>query len=122
MATTYKNLILWQKSFELAKEVYRLTALFPKSELYGLTSQVRRAVVSIVSNIAEGFSRKTAKDRLRFCSIAFGSSSEVETQLLLAKELGFASSEEFRKAEALLEDVRKILSHYISRELGGGAS
>lgn len=113
MTSSYKDLIAWKKSFELAKEVYRLTEKFPKTEQYGLTSQVRRAAVSIVSNIAEGFSRKTPKERLQFVSIAFGSASEIETQLLLAKELKFAEENEFTKSELLIEEVRKITNHYI---------
>lgn len=112
-AQSYRDLLIWQKSFELAKEIYRLTNLFPRQEIYGLNMQVRRASVSILSNIAEGFSRKTDKEKAQFMSIAFGSSSEVETQLLLAKDLKFALEDEFKKSEALVNEVRKILNHYI---------
>ena len=107
---SYKDLIVWQKSFALSKEIYRVTGLFPRSETYGLCDQLRRASVSIVSNIAEGFSRKSVLENMRFNSIAFGSTSEVETQLLLAKELGFAAQEEFVFAENLLVEVRKMLN------------
>jgi four helix bundle protein len=107
---SYKDLIVWQKSFALSKEVYRITMLFPKSEMYGLGDQLRRASVSIVSNIAEGFSRKSVLENLRFNSIAFGSTSEVETQLLLAKELEFAPPKDFFIAENLLMEVRKMLN------------
>ncbi|HXK35804.1 MAG TPA: four helix bundle protein [Candidatus Paceibacterota bacterium] len=107
---SYKDLIVWQRSFELAKEIYRLTSKFPNSEVYGLTSQLRRASISIISNLAEGFSRKSWKENKQFLSIAFGSSSEIETQLLLAKELGFAPDNEFNRSEGLLLEVRKMLN------------
>lgn len=99
MINSYKDLIVWQKSFELVIEIYKLTNLFPKSEIYGLVSQMRRCVVSIPSNIAEGFIRKHRKEYAQFISIAFGSGAELETQLLLSKELKFVSEEEFIKFE-----------------------
>ncbi len=111
---SYKELIVWQKAFDLTKEVYRLTSLFPASELYGLTSQLRRAAVSIVSNIAEGFSRKSQRETVQFFSIAFGSTSEVETQLLLGKEMEFAAVHEFVRAEDLSLQVRKMLNSMLS--------
>ena len=107
---SYRDLIVWQKSFALAKEIYRLTESFPKSEVYGLSSQLRRAAVSVVSNVAEGFSRKSFKENRQFLSFAFGSTSEVETQLLLAKDLGYAIVSEFVCAEGLLLEVRKMLN------------
>ncbi len=112
---SYKELIVWQKSFALTKEIYRLTELFPKSEVYGLSMQLRRAAVSVVSNIAEGFSRKSVKENAQFISIAFGSTSEIETQLLLGKELSFAPAKDFEKAESLLIEVRKMLNVMLSR-------
>ena len=112
---SYKELIVWQKAFELTKEIYRLTGFFPKSELYGLVDQLRRAAVSVTSNIAEGFSRKSIKENAQFVSVAFGSTSEIETQLLLAKELKLAPSEEFIKVEGLLLEVRKMLNVMLSR-------
>lgn len=84
---SFKELTVWQKSIDLVKEVYRLVALFPKEETYGLSSQIKRCVVSIPSNIAEGFNRKSKKENSQFISIAYGSSAELETQLLIAKEL-----------------------------------
>lgn len=107
---SYKDLIVWQKAFELTKEIYRLTSLFPREEQYGLSSQLRRASVSVVSNIAEGFSRKSPKENFQFNSVAFGSTSEIETQLLLAKELKFAPMVDFTKSESLLLEVRKMLN------------
>ena len=84
----YKDLIAWQKSMQLAKEVYVLTKNLPKDELFSLTNQLRRAAVSIFSNIAEGNGRLSRKEYLHFLSIARGSKSEVETQLLFCVELG----------------------------------
>jgi len=83
--------------------------------MYVLTNQLRRASVSIVSNIAEGFSRKSFKENGQFISIAFGSTSEIETQLLLAKELGHTEGPEFIKAENLLEEIRKMLNSMLSK-------
>ena len=84
---SYKDLIVWQKGYELVKQVYRVTAKLPQSEVFALQSQIRRSVVSIVSNIAEGSSRKTRKDYCQFLHIAYGSASELETQLFLCKDL-----------------------------------
>lgn len=106
---SYKELTVWQKSFELAKEVHKLTQKFPLSELYGITNQLRRASVSIPSNIAEGFSRKATKEYIQFLSIAFASTSEVETQLLLAKDLKLAFAEQFEKSEGRMLEVRRML-------------
>ncbi len=106
---SYKDLVVWQKSFEFTKSIYLLTAKFPSTELYGITNQLRRASVSIVSNIAEGFSRKNTKEYIQFISISFASTSEVETQLLLAKELQMAKATEFLNLESLLVEIRKML-------------
>lgn len=115
MISSYKQLIVWQKSFSLAKKVYELTNKFPKSEIYGLTSQMRRAAASIPSNIAEGFVRKHTKEFSQFVSIAFGSGAELETQLLLAKELNFMADQEFKETEDLLGEVMKMLNSLISK-------
>ena|SRR3989344_7235405 len=112
---SYKELIVWQKSLTLAKEIYNITESFPKSELYGLTNQMRRAAVSIPSNIAEGFSRKSVKENCQFISVSFGSSSELETQLILSKELGFTKDKDIIKAEGLLLEVRKMLNSLLSK-------
>jgi len=88
----YKDLIAWQKGMDLVVAVYGLTKAFPSDERFGLTAQVRRAAVSIPSNIAEGYSRKGKRDYLRFLEIALGSANEVETQLMAAMRLGFADS------------------------------
>ena len=84
---SYKELIVWQKSILLVKEIYLLTNSFPKSEIFGLSSQMQRAVISIPSNIAEGYSRKNIKEYLQFLRIAYGSATELETQIIISKEL-----------------------------------
>lgn len=96
---------------QLVKEVYLITERFPKSELFGLTSQMRRAAVAIPSNIAEGFARKHRKEYKQFLLVAFGSGAELETQFILSKELNFAK--DFYKAESLLEEVQKMLNKMI---------
>ena len=89
MLKNYKELKVWQKSYELCLEIYRITAKFPKEERYGLTSQIRRAAVSVPSNIAEGYGRKTTPEYIRFLYIAYGSNCELETQILLSGDLGY---------------------------------
>ena len=89
----YRDLIVWQKAMDLVQAVYKITAGFPKEELYGLTSQLRRAAVSIPSNIAEGQGRRTTGDFQRFLAIANGSLREVETQILIAKRLNYLHNE-----------------------------
>lgn len=101
----HKDLKVWQRSMELVTEIYTATREFPKEELFGLTSQLRRAAVSIPSNIAEGYGRLFEKETIRFLSIALGSTAEVETQLYIAKDLGFISLE---KAESIISSVREI--------------
>src|SRR3989344_3115779 len=106
---SYKELIVWQKSIMLVKEIYKITGHFPKSEMYSLVSQIRRAAVSIPSNIAEGYGRKSHKEYLQFYAIAYGSALELETQLTISKELEFVSEKEVVKTEALLNEVIKML-------------
>ena len=103
---SYKDLIVWQKGYELVKQVYILTSKLPQSEIFALQSQMRRAVISIVSNIAEGSSRKTRKDYCQFIHIAYGSTSELETQLLLCKDLYKISND---KELAFITEVSKML-------------
>ena len=86
---SYTDLQVWQKSMTLVTDVYKITSDFPKSETYGLTGQIRKSAVSIPSNIAEGSARETTRDLLRFISIAYGSLAELETQLLIARNLGY---------------------------------
>ncbi len=108
---TFKDLIVWQKSKELAVEIYKLTEEFPKSELYGLTSQMRRAVISISSNIAESYHRFHHKEKQQFLSIAFGSGSELESQIEVAKIL--FPNLDYRQVESLLIETMKILNNFL---------
>jgi len=93
MNRTYRDLIVWQKSMELVSEIYRVTGNFPRSETYGITSQMRRAAVSIPSNLAEGQARYHPRDFLRFIGHARGSLVELETQIMISNDLGYCSRE-----------------------------
>jgi four helix bundle protein len=112
--TSYKDLTVWQKSMHLCEEIYLITQEFPKSELYGLTSQIRRCCVSIPSNIAEGFLRGHRAEYRQFLRIAYSSGAELETQLLIAVRIGYLKQEEFDKLNSLLEEVMKMLNKLIS--------
>lgn len=112
---SYKELIVWQKAMELVKEVFSLTGKFPKSELYGLTSQMRRAAVAIPSNIAEGYGRRSRKEYAQFYSIAYGSGLELETQVILSQDLKLAPKREFQKSESLLSEVLKMLNSMVAK-------
>ncbi len=109
---SFKDLIVWQKSYQLAKQVYKITESLPSAEMYGLKSQLQRSVVSIPSNIAEGFGRRTSKDFKQFLHIAFGSASELETQLLLCKDVYSISIDE---EEKLLTEIGKMLRVLITK-------
>ena len=113
MIHTYKDLIVWQKAMDLVVEIYKLTNLFPKSELYGLTSQVRRSAISIPSNIAEGRFRGTIKDYLNFLRIAYSSGAELETQIEISKRLKYGV--DFLAVDKLLEEIMKILNVIIGK-------
>ncbi len=99
----------------LVKEIFFLTNLFPKAELYGIVSQMRRATIGIPSNIAEGYGRKSTKSYTQFYAIAYGSALELETQLIIAKELNMATKESFKKSEELLLEVIKMLNSMITK-------
>ncbi len=113
MITSYKDLIVWQRAMELVTAIYKLTENFPKSEIYGLTSQMRRAAVSIPSNIAEGKMRGTRKDYRHFLLNAYGSGADLETQIEIAKQLGFGRNVDFNESSELLEEVMKMLNALI---------
>jgi four helix bundle protein len=106
----YKNLIVWQKSIILVKDIYKLTQSFPAEEKFGLVSQMRRAVVSIPSNIAEGQARRTTGDYVRFVSNAEGSLAELETQLIISIELKFCTKDEVQDCFSLMLEIRKMLN------------
>ncbi|MEP7149544.1 MAG: four helix bundle protein [Acidobacteriota bacterium] len=106
----FKELIVWQKSISLVKSIYTLTKSFPSDEKFGLISQMRRASVSIPSNIAEGQARRTTGDYIRFISNAEGSLAEAETQLILAIELGYCSTLSAEEIFGLMLEVKKMLN------------
>ena len=110
----FKQLTAWQKSKELVLEIYKVSKLLPEDEKFGLSSQIRRAAVSISSNIAEGSSRKSDKDYVRFLEMALGSSFELETQLLIIKELELEIESKLSTCSSLLEEVQKMLHAFIS--------
>jgi len=109
---THKDLDVWKLSMKLVIEVYKLTASFPKEEIYGLTRQMRSAAVSVPSNISEGAARQTSKEFIRFLYYSTGSLSELETQLILAIELGFASASDEERFEMMLR-IKSMLSKLI---------
>jgi len=111
-AASFKDLIVWQKSHALALKVYRVSARYPKTELYGLVSQMRRAAVSVPANIAEGFKRASRPDKARVLNLAQGSLEELRYFLLLAKDLGY--EEDLAMAEEL-DEVARLLDSYRSR-------
>ena len=105
----YKKLNIWKRSLALATEIYEVTSKFPQEEKYGLVSQLRRCVVSIGSNIAEGAGRNTKKDFKRFVSIAYGSSCELETQLMIAKNLQLLGKEEGESLFKEIDELQKMM-------------
>ena len=111
----YKDLISWQKSMQLAEEIYRLTKQLPKEETYGLASQLRRAAVSVPSNIAEGYGREATAEYIRFLKIARGSLCEIETQLYLFKTLQYISQEDFSLSLSLISEVGRMLNTMLRR-------
>ncbi len=110
---SYKELIVWQKSMVLVKELSRLTESFPENEKYGLTSQMRRASISIPSNIAEGWGRLSRKNYVQFLRISRGSLFELETQILITKELNYINDSE--TIENLITEISKMLNSLIKK-------
>ena len=106
----FKDLILWQRAMDLVVEVYALIKKLPKEELFGLSSQMRRAAVSIPSNIAEGYGRHSQRELLRFLTIAVGSTSELETQLIICQQLGYLSAEDYQLLQCSLSSIAKMLN------------
>ena len=111
----FRELKVWEKSHQLALDIYKLTSGFPKEEQYGLTSQVRRAATSVGLNIAEGCGRGSKSDFKRFLYFAFGSACEVEYCLLLALDLNYISSEPYAVMHNQIEEVKKMLSSFIEK-------
>ncbi len=116
-ARTFQDLIVWQKAHEFVLLVYKLTKLFPKEEIYNLTSQLRRSSVSIPANIAEGFKKKGKADKVRYLNIAQGSLEESRYYLILAHDLGFGN---FKEQQLHLEEVSKLLEAYSFSILNSG--
>lgn len=112
-AKGFRQLTVWQKAYELTLEIYRLAKAFPKQEIYGLTSQLQRAAVSIPANIAEGYERNHRKEYLQFLFIAKGSLGEVETYLLLAKDLGYLFNSDYLAIDEKRKDTSRLLQGLI---------
>ncbi|MGB1041640.1 MAG: four helix bundle protein [Flavobacteriales bacterium] len=108
---SFEKLIVWQKAHSIVLKIYKMTQQFPKEEIYGLTSQIRRASVSISANIAEGFGRRGAKDKLRFYNISKASLNEVRYFLILSKDLNYYNTTDLLKD---LEEVEKLLFSYMN--------
>ena len=113
--TSYQNLLVWQKAMDLTADIYKLVKKLPKEEIYALSSQMRRAVVSIPSNIAEGRDRNTNKEFVHFLTIARGSKAELETQLLVCVRVGYLSENEIAETMNLLIEVGKMLTSLINK-------
>ena len=109
MGESYRDLIVWQRAIEMSVALYKLTSGFPKEELYGLTSQLRRAGVSVASNIAEGYGRSSTGEYRQFLGMARGSNMEVQTQLEISRELGIGDADMLKRAESLSNEIGKML-------------
>jgi four helix bundle protein len=116
MIKSFKEITAWQKAHQLVLQIYQLTEKFPKQELFGLSIQIRRAAVSIPSNLAEGFKRKSKKDTLHFYNIAESSLEEVKYQLLLAKDLKYFSYSEYENIVSQADEVGCVLNGWIKSQ------
>lgn len=112
---SFTGLQVWQEAHKLVLMVYKLTKKFPKEELFSLTNQIRRAAISITSNIAEGFSRQGYKEKLQFYYMALGSLTELQNQLLIAKDLGYLNQAEFVGTVKQIISVHKLLNAFITK-------
>lgn len=110
---SYKDIIAWQKSHELTLVVYKYTENYPRSEIFALVSQMCRCAVSVPSNLAEGFKRKTKNDSIHFYNIAQGSLEELRYQLLLSKDLRYITQNDYASAESLADEVAKLIYSWI---------
>lgn len=113
MLKNYKELRVWQKSYQLCLDIYKITKEFPKEERYTLTPQIRRAVLSIPSNIAEGYGRKTTREYIQHLFIAYGSHCELETQIILCGDLGYIENEKLKKVQEDIGEVERMLKALI---------
>ena len=112
---SYKDLTIWQKSMELVVEIYNLTRQFPKTESYGLSSQMQRAAVSIPSNIAEGYRRSHLPEYIQFLSIGYGSGAELETQIEICKRIPDLKTLQYKRADELLNEVMRMFNVLIGK-------
>ncbi len=112
---TYRDLLAWQKSMSVVLEVYRNTKVFPKDEIYGLASQMRRSAVSVPSNIAEGYGRNSTSDYVRFLRVAIGSLYELQTQIEISYNLKYLHEKEFNKLFELSREIERMLSSLIRK-------
>lgn len=125
MAKSFRDLQVWQRAIDLTELIYKLTSHFPKTETYGLMSQMRRAAVSIASNLAEGSARGTKRDFRQFVKLAQGSNCELQTQLIIANRLRFANEPEIANVEAAAHEVGRMLSglaSYLTEQIKAGKS
>lgn len=112
---SFTDLIVWQKGHQLVLLIYKYTQKFPKEEQFGLVNQLRRAIVSFTSNIAEGFSRSSYKEKAQFYAMAHGSLSEAQNQLIITKDLGYISEVEFQQLEELVVELSKMTNGLIKK-------
>lgn len=113
---TFRELTVWRKAHKLVLYVYKITTTFPKHELFSLTSQMRRAAISVAANIVEGFRRKTLKDSIHFYHTADASLEELKYHLLLSHDLGYIATDEYKNGSALAETVGKLLTRWIQSQ------
>jgi len=113
MLKNYKELHVWQKAYQFCLEIYKVTKTFPNEEKYGLTSQIRRAAISIPSNIAEGYGRKSSGEYIQFLYVAYGSNCELETQLLLSGDLGYIEKIGLESLLKSVGDIERMLKALI---------
>lgn len=114
MENSYKNLLIWQRSIGLVTEIYKITDSYPKTEMYGLTSQTRRSALSMPANIAEGWSRRYTKEYIQFLHVARGSATELETHLIIASNLNFISASDSEILQKEITEILKMLSAAIA--------
>ena len=112
---TYRDLVVWQKSMKMVQDVYRLTRDFPKEEIYGITAQIRKCSISIPSNIAEGYGRRSTQDYLRFLKISSGSLYELQTQLEIVFQLNYIAKEDFDLIYEISREIERMLSSLITK-------
>jgi four helix bundle protein len=113
---TFKEIVAWQKGYELSLNIYKITSVFPKSEEFGLKSQLRRAAVSVISNIAEGFRRASLKDGIQFYNYSEASLEELKCQTMLAHDLGYLDDKAFGVMEHLQNETGKVLCGWIKSQ------